>query len=350
MILYRLPYSEEVHRIASDDVIRIPDVESLKGRRGFIMMPYRFGDGEDIVLFPKSDCDDIVSLDNVIASFCAGEACRQEVRMTMQQADEQRRYDEYKHIFSLFSNALSENRFEKLVLSRKAQYACSVTEKQLVDIFVRACRKYPRMMIYLALLPSGGAWIGCTPEILIAGEKSHYRTMALAGTMSVTEDVTVKDVSWSKKNRREQEIVADYVRGCVSPFAAVLEEEGPYTSRAGHLVHLKTEFHFTPKCGVDILDVVKTLHPTPAVCGIPAKDANDFIQANEGYNRSYYSGVVGVIDPVGETNLYVNLRCAHFKNGEVNFYAGGGILKDSELDDEWNETKVKMLTVMSLIG
>ena len=265
----------------------------------------------------------------------------------------------YAQAFSSFMNALQKGEFAKLVLSRASEWEWDDDEEKLMEAFYRACNLYPRMMIYLAQIPGEGVWMGCTPEILISGSGNHYRTMALAGTMSVPDTVPVKNIVWSEKNRKEQEIVADYVREAVRPYVRILEEEGPYTSRAGQLVHLKTEFHLAPKpnegngeivnCQLSIVNLVKALHPTPAVCGLPAKEAAAFIRENEGYDRSYYSGVVGMLDEENETNLFVNLRCGHFHNGKATLYGGGGILKDSTLGSEWNETNWKMNTILQTL-
>ena len=265
----------------------------------------------------------------------------------------------YAQAFSSFMNALQKGEFAKLVLSRASEWEWDDDEEKLMEAFYRACNLYPRMMIYLAQIPGEGVWMGCTPEILVSGSGNHYRTMALAGTMSVPDTVPVKNIVWSEKNRKEQEIVADYVRDAVRPYVRILEEEGPYTSRAGQLVHLKTEFHLAPKpsegngeivnCQLSIVNLVKALHPTPAVCGLPAKEAAAFIRENEGYDREYYSGVVGMLDEDNETNLFVNLRCGHFHDGKATLYGGGGILKDSTLGSEWNETNWKMNTILQTL-
>ncbi len=267
----------------------------------------------------------------------------------------------YANAYSAFIKALERGEFAKLVLSRTSEWKWNGKEKELMEAFHRACTLYPRMMIYLAMIPGEGAWMGCTPEILVSGSGHHYRTMALAGTMSVPESIPVKNIVWSQKNRKEQEIVADYIRDSVSPYVRILEEEGPYTSRAGQLVHLKTEFHLTPIPNTNhplpntqhpspiLYNLIKTLHPTPAVCGLPAKEAAAFIRKYEGYDRSYYSGVVGMLDEDSETNLFVNLRCAHFQGEKFTVYGGGGILKDSNLGAEWNETNWKMNTILQTL-
>lgn len=348
MVLYRLPYSNEINVLKADEITVCPDVDSLAGRNGFVMIPYNLRGDKPILLFESSPSDEIIDVDNAETDLLS-EDDAQFVCDNIPCNSSANSFGQYSAAFSSFNEALLSGKFEKLVLSRCKDVDVCLSRNKLINTFIKACRTYPRMMVYLALLPDGNAWLGCTPEIIVAGEKQHYRTMALAGTMSVDESIPVRNLEWSEKNQKEQTIVADYIRDRIKPISDVIEEEGPYTSRAGHLVHIKTEFHFSPSNGVGVIDVVKLLHPTPAVCGIPTLSANSFIMDNEGYDRSYYSGVVGLLNEKGETNLYVNLRCAEVLPHCLRLYAGGGILKESNVSDEWEETNYKMNTILSLL-
>ena len=345
MVIYRLPYSSEAIRIECDNVIRLQSIDDIRGRKGFVMIPYDLESGHDVLLFEGTQQPTPIT--------------QQLTPNTQPPAQITQNPSSYAKAFAAFMSALQKGEFTKLVLSRASEWEWDDNEEELMAAFYRACNLYPRMMIYLAQIPGEGVWMGCTPEILVSGSGTHYRTMALAGTMSVPDTIPVKNIVWSQKNRKEQEIVADYIRDCVSPYARILEEEGPYTSRAGQLVHLKTEFHLAPKPNegeqsiinyqLSIINLIKALHPTPAVCGLPAKEAAAFIRENEGYDREYYSGVVGMLDEENETNLFVNLRCGHFHDGKAILYGGGGILKDSTLGSEWNETNWKMNTILQIL-
>ena len=94
----------------------------------------------------------------------------------------------------------------------------------------------------------------------------------------------------------------------------------------------------------------KFIGTVPAVCGLPKEEAYRFILDNEGYDRRYYSGFIGWLDPDGKTDLYVNLRCMHIENGQLSFYAGGGLLASSDLNDEWLETEKKLQTMKRLVN
>ena len=198
-------------------------------------------------------------------------------------------------------------------------------------------------MNYVCYTPVSGLWMGCTPEILLSVQKGEGHTVSLAGTMPVTDGVEPTD--WDEKNRREQEYVSEYIRTCLSAHGLEAREEGPYTARAGELVHLKTDFRFPLPEPRAIGNLLADLHPTPAVCGLPKEEAYRFIAGQEGVDRRYYAGFVGWMDPKGDTQLYVNLRCMEIQGHTVVLYAGGGILASSDVDSEWEETEHKLATI-----
>ena len=211
------------------------------------------------------------------------------------------------------------------------------------EAFRRAVERYIYSYVYLCHTPATGTWMGSTPEILLAGRHGAWQTVALAGTQRL--DHGRVPTEWDAKNRREQQLVADYIHAQLRTLGIGARTVGPYPARAGELSHLKTEFHFSLPDERRIGEVLDLLHPTPAVCGLPKEKAYDFILRHEGYDRAYYSGFVGLLDPEGETSLYVNLRCVHIQPSKFTFYAGGGLLASSSLDEEWRETGDKMGTM-----
>ena len=190
--------------------------------------------------------------------------------------------------------------------------------------------------------------MGGTPEILLSGEKGDWQTVALAGTQSLRDGKLPK--SWDHKNWREQQLVASYIRRQLSTLGITPEEKGPYSARAGEVSHLKSDFFFSLPNPEKLGDVLQLLHPTPAVCGLPKEEAYHFIIENEVYDRSYYSGFIGWLDPKGKSDLYVNLRCMNILPQTFTLYAGGGLLAASQLEDEWQETEDKLDTKRRIEG
>lgn len=358
--MFRLPFADQYTVVESlSEPLRLPDVEALEGKSGFVLIPF----AEDVIHPVLLIQPDKVMTRGVSAlpMIEAGQECRYAIDLAKDNIRIQNDSlehstlspsTEYASAFEKFHTALNDGIFEKLVLSRRQDFPNAdgaVTSLQMQSLFRRACLAYPRMMVYLVCLEDE-YWLGCTPEILLDGSRSHYRTVALAGTMRADEELDRPTLTWDEKNRREQALVADYIRQQLKPCADVIEEEGPYTSRAGNLLHLKTEFHFAPSQPFELCKMLSRLHPTPAVCGLPKQEARAFILEHEGYDRSYYSGVVGMLQPDEETHLYVNLRCVKFDAQGAHLYVGGGILSDSSLDAEWQETRAKMQTITSLLN
>lgn len=358
--MYRLPFADQYTVVEqSAECEALPHIADLEGKSGFVMIPFS-DQGEHPVLLIHPDrvlTHAVASLPAILTlPLCTDnqlESAQQWVAQSVDSTTESVISPAYSAAFDRFHRALCDGCFDKLVLSRSQTLAYAQEEPtslQMQSLFHRACLAYPRMMVYLACV-GREYWLGCTPEILLDGSRSHFRTVALAGTMRADAEAEADRpaLQWDGKNRREQAIVANYIRQVLQPMADVIEEEGPYTSRAGNLLHLKTEFHFAPSQPFELCRMIGQLHPTPAVCGLPKCEARQFILANEGYDRSYYSGVVGMLQPEAETHLYVNLRCARFDAQGAHLYVGGGILSDSTLPSEWQETRAKMQTISSLL-
>ena len=358
--MYRLPFADQYTIVEqTTDCEVLPHIDDLEGKSGFVMIPFSDG-GEHPVLLIRPDCVSTHAVgtlpDHPFVEFQLGSQTASAPSRSMQPSDttsETIPSAAYADAFARFHASLCEGRFDKLVLSRCQSFPYAhdcPTPLQMKSLFHRACLAYPRMMVYLACVGQD-YWLGCTPEILLDGSRSHYRTVALAGTMRADAEAESDRpaLQWDDKNRREQAIVANYIRQVIQPIADVIEEEGPYTSRAGNLLHLKTEFHFAPSQPFLLCRMIGQLHPTPAVCGLPKSEARQFILHNEGYDRTYYSGVVGMLQPDAETHLYVNLRCARFDASGASLYVGGGLLPDSSLTSEWQETRAKMQTISSLL-
>ena len=245
--------------------------------------------------------------------------------------------------FANFHAHLVNGDFSKLVLSRSI-FIPADSPISPIELYQKACDSYPRMMIILVSTPQSGMWLAATPEILLSGRGEQWQTVALAGTMPFSEQVL-----WSDKNIQEQRYVATYITEQLEQFTSDFKETGPRTVRAGHLAHLRSDFYFLLS-GTDVVgELIQSLHPTPAVCGLPKQQALRFILQNEHHHRSYYSGFMGPLFVEGKTNLFVTLRCMELFSNGYRLYAGGGILKDSREEQEWQETEIKLDTMRNII-
>lgn len=336
--VYRLPHQKHYMLLSQTDggLQRVDSVADLNGCRGFVMAPFMQTEECPIVVI-RPDVMEEVALPAAASPHCHAEPVGSD------------NLNSYRNDFLLFHEALAAGRFKKLVLARRCDFRHAETDP--MALFVQACSLYPRLFIALVSTPLTGTWLFATPEILLEGEGNVWRTMALAGTMKLeAQDLKGEGESsrWSPKNIQEQRYVANYITGCLQKFASDFTEEGPSTVRAADLVHLRSDFTFQLKDDNHLGAMLEALHPTPAVCGLPKKEARDFILLHEHSTRKYYSGFMGPLFPGGQTHLYVSLRCMQLTDQMFHLYAGGGILKDSDVDSEWMETEAKLQTMRNV--
>ena len=327
--LFRLPYTTD-YTLLSGQVQVVQSCAELSGRQGFVIAPFA-PSAEHPVLIISPDRveqghDDFAQVELPPISGTTGNP----------RAD-------YHIDFANFHAHLMSHDFQKLVLARSICLPRQTDDTPL-ELFHRACRKYPRMMISLVSTERSGTWLAATPEILLSGSGNHWQTVALAGTMPYADHVL-----WSDKNIQEQRYVATYVTEQLEQFTDNFTEDGPHTIRAGHLAHLRSDFHFTLSHPEHIGQLLQALHPTPAVCGLPKQKAFQFILANEHHDRSYYSGFMGPLSVHGQTHLFVTLRCMQLFADGYRLYAGGGLLKDSDEEQEWQETETKLDTMQFIV-
>lgn len=237
--------------------------------------------------------------------------------------------------------AIQKGDFDKVVLSRKI-----VLKEQIaiVDSFENLISTYPTAFRYLFFHPKIGLWMGATPEQLVKINQNQFETVALAGTQLYSENVI-----WANKEIEEQQFVTDYIVAKVKDKVNQLMITDAKIVKAGNLAHLKSFISGELTVDFQANDLIKALHPTPAVCGLPKEKAIDFILKNEDYNRKYYAGFLGEYNKDNQTDLFVNLRCLEVENDVVNIYVGCGITKDSNPEKEFIETENKSMTMRNVL-
>ena len=331
--VFRLPYASECTLIVGETV-ELTSCAELSSRQGFVVAPFAPSASCPILLIRPERVSPAADVETLLASLS--------LTPLPSAADKDYRTD-YHIDFDNFHARILHGDFQKLVLSRSIDLGCRETVSPFA-LFQRACRRYPRMFISLVFTPQSGLWLTSTPEILLAGDGHEWQTIALAGTMPFSESLV-----WSEKNIEEQRYVATYIISLLKQFAADFTEQGPYTARAGHLGHLRSDFRFVLKDECKVGDLLQALHPTPAVCGLPKEEAFSFILQNEHHERSYYSGFMGPLSMGVQTSLFVTLRCMRLYQNGCRLYAGGGLLKDSDEEQEWQETETKLDTMRNVV-
>lgn len=341
--IYRIPGETSRFVMQTSGSARLLyNIGELDGQSGFVIAPFQVSKQSPIVLIQPNLFEIPFQMEGYTASV-------KKIADPNEKKDTWLRNgkSEYMEVFDHFIKPLREKKFDKLVLSR-----CLRLKKKAdfspAQAFYKASKRYTHSYIYLVHTPETGTWLGSTPEIILSGEQGKWQTVALAGTQPLNQGKL--PTYWDNKNREEQELVAAYVRAQLRLLDIVPQEEGPCAVHAGELSHLKSSFRFSLSDNKKLGDLLRRLHPTPAVCGLPKEEAFQFIREHEGYDRRYYSGFIGRLNPEGRSDLYVNLRCMNILSDKLTLYAGGGLLASSEPESEWQETEAKMQTMNRLLS
>jgi len=359
VVSYRLPEKKSIQTLAqsSKSVFRIKDFSE----NGFVFAPFQ---GNDNPLFiPESEAVKSVLQKLEIQDLnISTDSAITEIKEDLKAKEN--------HINLVASGvkAILETNLRKVVLSRNESQNVN---SSAVDIFQNLLSLYPNAFVYIWNHPETGIWLGATPETLLKTERTKFSTMALAGTRKLQE---ISNNNWTYKEMEEQQIVADSIVFSLKELGYSKEEltvSETYSSEAGSLLHLRTDISGTIKKGAtEIGAIIKALHPTPAVCGLPKMKAFKFINDHENYEREYYTGFLGPLNMTTEMKrnsrtrnqenqayssirkdsaLFVNLRCMKYNEGKVSIYVGGGITKDSNPQSEWEETVNKTRTMKAAL-
>ncbi|AZA99599.1 hypothetical protein EG359_08225 [Chryseobacterium joostei] len=245
--------------------------------------------------------------------------------------------EEYCNTLQQVIGVIKENDLPKLVYSRRKIF----TDFNIIDYkesFNNLCKSYPNAFRYL-FNDGENAWMGAFSEVLGKFNKitHEFETMALAGTLPVLEE-------WSEKEIEEQKPVTTYIQNILKNFSEQIQQSETYDHVSGNIKHLRTDFKTTIK-PEDLDKIIKDLHPTPAVCGIPKDFCNENIRKYEKFPREFYAGYIKV--ETEENILYfVNLRCARLYKDSVHVFVGGGITAQSNPEKEWTETELKSEAIL----
>jgi len=256
-----------------------------------------------------------------------------------------------------------ENPLEKVVLARALRLAADGPMDPLA-ILHRLIEADPQATAYLAdLSPAGRAFagrvlVGASPELLVARFGDQVTCQPFAGSAPRFADREADAASGaalaaSGKNRHEHQLVVDTMRACLEPLCSSLTvAPEPTLSGTAALWHLNTPIHGTLRdTSTTALDLALALHPTPAVGGVPTSAAVELIAELEG-DRGFYAGALGWCDRRGDGRWMVAIRGAVLAADRRTALAqaGGGIVAQSDPDDELGETTTKFRTILAALG
>ncbi len=254
--------------------------------------------------------------------------------------------EEYEIHFKKFLDEIKNGRLNKIILSRIFYEEKAGTFDPFL-CFEHLTQNNPKAFVHFSLHPNSGLWMGASPELLLEKKKELVHTMALAGTQSKRSD---QHYHWREKEQEEHLMVSRHIERVFEKNGArLIQKLGPKNIETDSVVHLKTDYNFKIRESYSFKDLINNLHPTPAIAGLPRDASINCILQNEGYDRTYYCGIIGETDFDEKAQLFVNLRCMQIGEKDIAIYVGGGITAASDPEEEWQETVLKGETMRESI-
>ena len=263
-------------------------------------------------------------------------------------------FNKWKKSVNRARKLIAEDKFDKIVLAREAGIRLqNVPEPTHIINILR--EQYPNCYSFLIRNKGSKTFLGCTPERLISFKKKYLLTEALAGSIqrgtTASEDAFMaKELMQSSKNAHEHNYVIRAIEQKLTPFVKKIEKGSkPVIKKLTNVQHLFTPITAWLKEEVNPLTIVEKLHPTPAVGGYPWHKAKPYIRELEEFDRGWYAGPVGWLNSQNSGEFAVAIRSGLIEEDSATFYAGCGIVADSDAETEWEETILKLRPMLSAL-
>lgn len=249
---------------------------------------------------------------------------------------------------------ITQDKFDKIVLARETTIEVQ-DELEPTHIINTLREQYPNCYSFLVRQEGSKTFLGCTPERLLSFRKNYLLTEALAGSIqrgtTATEDAFLeKELMLSTKNADEHNYVIKAIEQKLSPLVKKIERGSkPVIKKLTNVQHLFTPITAWLKEEVSPLTILEQLHPTPAVGGYPWEKARPYIRKLESFDRGWYAGPIGWLNSNNGGEFAVAIRSGLIDNNRAIFYAGCGIVANSDAEAEWEETILKLRPMLSAL-
>ena len=259
---------------------------------------------------------------------------------------------------------------DKVVVARRQEIVFSRSPAELDVLNALQIDRGNKILCYrfaLQIDESGAVFFGCSPEALleVSSDDRLVTIDSIAGTCGRgknkdTDDILAIELLESRKDALENTLVASFVaqrlqhlalRGVIR-FGTTIDDIN--LVKLPSVMHLKRTLsaHLSPIASPLLASrsLIRSLHPTPAVLGLPRQPATKFLEMHEEFDRGFYAGPFGIVR-FQDTSFTVAIRSALFltTNNTLFAYAGAGLVRGSHAQAEWQEIDNKLKPISSAL-
>ncbi|WP_257351242.1 isochorismate synthase [Pseudalkalibacillus decolorationis] len=249
---------------------------------------------------------------------------------------------------------INKGKIDKVVLAREVV----VNASEAIPIYETLfnLREKQTQSFIFAIERGEHCFIGASPERLVQKQNGEFLSTCLAGSIRRGEDIKEDEQLGNEllsdpKNREEHAFVVQMIREAFEKVASSVQvPTEPSLYKGRDIQHLYTPVIVKKAKQVPLFEVVKELHPTPALGGFPQRESVDVIRKNERLDRGWYSAPIGWVDYLDQGEFAVGIRSALVSDNHASLFAGCGIVADSDPENEYEETKIKLRPMLHALG
>lgn len=205
----------------------------------------------------------------------------------------------------------------------------------------------------------GGAILSLSPERFLSVDSTgKVMTQPIKGTRPRSADPQIDQqhidfLHNSEKDKSENLMIVDLMRNDISRSCALHSVKVPELfaiesyRNVHHLVSTVTgqlEENATP------IELLRHCFPGGSITGAPKIRAMEIIDELEPHRRSIYCGSIGYLSLCGRMDTSITIRTLLVENGKIFCCAGGGIVADSVISDEYQETFDKVNNLLDALS
>lgn len=261
---------------------------------------------------------------------------------------------DWQHSFNKASVILNTGDIDKIVLSRTYGFTLDKPISWTILLNKLIQRFNDCYLFYIKR--NGSVFFGSSPEMFLKVTGNTAEVESVAGSAPrgegfETDHQFERLLQTSEKNHREHLFVSEFISEILIRYSdnvRIIEEK--QIRKLDNIQHLITRISAELNSKHKLFDLIDSLYPTPAVCGLPKESALNSIRKLEAHDRGLYSGLIGLMNFEGECELAVSIRSALVKNNTVMAFAGAGLVKNSNSEEEFFETNLKLNTILALFS
>lgn len=269
--------------------------------------------------------------------------------------EEEPEHDEWEKMIERSKQLFNHNILKKIVLSRKKifKFDESLEHLKFFEDFYLSNKSSSHFTLFHQR-SAQSSFLSFTPEKLFSLKGKKLETLALAGSVPRGENdnedlIRQKELTQSAKLTQEQDAVTEEIVSLLSSVATDVSVSPLKIMKLPYIFHRQKDITAILNDDCDALDLIKLLHPTPAVGGHPRTQALEAIATIEQNMRGPYAAPFGILTK-DFSEVAVAIRSVIMDEAMITVFGGAGIVDGSLAEEEWNETGLKMKPFLKVIN